>query len=624
MLLAMTCQDARELFPALVDGDIGLTERVPLESHLSECGDCLNALEVLRTSEHPRPPAWWPRPEFGFVNRAYEATRTLAIISPVARLDRFRKRMLARERLSRRPAPAVFADSPEPIREGERLAEPSGGVSASRRVKWLPRLHINLVASVFGNLRPAAIARRIRRPHAPVMRINWRPRFRLDRIRALLEAMVQAIDIRPRLRRASITLGHLVPRPRFDFAVIRKALDSIRRPKTLHRPRRPVSPHARPTTRRGLGLDAIRKALPLIRPAHVVVRMRACVWSPSRFVGPVRAGFGAVKTWIETTGSIARAAWLRLRVVQQLKVKHLRILVTLAAATIVAVGVLSYRAELDGAFRRWVPSAPSVAEAPLPARPPVVAYTERTPRPELPPVPPSPPATSVRAPSPPAPRPASRASEPSSPPTPAIERPKRSAPRQEPATARPVPAPSAQARESRSDRAVKSAEGGSAEAERQPQKGKNTGARGTTPTTAPTRSTPTAVSITASSSPPRAKATESTISSRATAASATNPAATAPTPPPPGTTRNSLDVVGKLVVKNRGGAERDLTALVAKAGGTTVSRKRGPHVTVIEAVVPNPSYGRFAAGLNRIGSWRIEAGRSSLPDPVRVTVRLAE
>jgi len=112
--------------------------------------------------------------------------------------------------------------------------------------------------------------------------------------------------------------------------------------------------------------------------------------------------------------------------------------------------------------------------------------------------------------------------------------------------------------------------------------------------------------------------------SRGTVASATNPAATAPAPPPPGKTRDSLDVVGKLVVKSRGGAERDLTALVAKAGGTTVIRQRGTRVTVIEAVVPNPSYGRFAAGLKRIGAWQVEAGRSSLPDPVRVAVRLAE
>ncbi len=102
------------------------------------------------------------------------------------------------------------------------------------------------------------------------------------------------------------------------------------------------------------------------------------------------------------------------------------------------------------------------------------------------------------------------------------------------------------------------------------------------------------------------------------------PTTSAPTIRAPGAARPSLDVVGKLRVKSRSGAERDLAALLAKAGGTTVSRQRGEKVTVIEAMVPNPSYGKFAEGLNRIGSWQIEAGRSRLPDPVRVAVRLAE
>ena len=102
------------------------------------------------------------------------------------------------------------------------------------------------------------------------------------------------------------------------------------------------------------------------------------------------------------------------------------------------------------------------------------------------------------------------------------------------------------------------------------------------------------------------------------------PTTSAPTIRAPGGARPSLDVVGKLRVKSRSGAERDLAALLAKAGGTTVSRQRGEKVTVIEAMVPNPSYGKFAEGLNRIGSWQIEAGRSRLPDPVRVAVRLAE
>jgi hypothetical protein len=54
---------------------------------------------------------------------------------------------------------------------------------------------------------------------------------------------------------------------------------------------------------------------------------------------------------------------------------------------------------------------------------------------------------------------------------------------------------------------------------------------------------------------------------------------------------------------------------VAKTGGTTVSRQRGEKITVIKAVVPNPSYGKFANGLTRIGSWQIEAGRSDCRIP---------
>jgi Putative zinc-finger len=101
-------------------------------------------------------------------------------------------------------------------------------------------------------------------------------------------------------------------------------------------------------------------------------------------------------------------------------------------------------------------------------------------------------------------------------------------------------------------------------------------------------------------------------------------AVSASTPPVAGDARPSLDVVGRLRVKSRSGAERDLAALLAKAGGTTMSWQRGEKITVIEAVIPKPSYGEFAEGLTRIGSWQIEAGRSQLPDPVRVTVTLAE
>ena len=85
-----------------------------------------------------------------------------------------------------------------------------------------------------------------------------------------------------------------------------------------------------------------------------------------------------------------------------------------------------------------------------------------------------------------------------------------------------------------------------------------------------------------------------------------------------------MDVVGRLQVKNRSEAERDLVALLSRAGGRSVSRQRGPSVTVVEAAVPHASYGKFSQGLARLGSWRLEAERSPLPDLVQVSVRLAD
>ena len=88
--------------------------------------------------------------------------------------------------------------------------------------------------------------------------------------------------------------------------------------------------------------------------------------------------------------------------------------------------------------------------------------------------------------------------------------------------------------------------------------------------------------------------------------------------------RGAVDVVGRLQVKSRSEAERDLAALLARAGGTSVSRQHGAAVTVVEAAIPHASYGKFSQGLVRLGSWRLEAERSPLPDLVRVSVRLAD
>jgi hypothetical protein len=88
--------------------------------------------------------------------------------------------------------------------------------------------------------------------------------------------------------------------------------------------------------------------------------------------------------------------------------------------------------------------------------------------------------------------------------------------------------------------------------------------------------------------------------------------------------RGTVDVVGRLQVKSRSEAERDLTALLTRSGCISVTRQRGAAVTVVQAAVPHASYGKFSQGLVRLGSWHIEAERSPLPDLVQVSVRLAD
>jgi phospholipid transport system substrate-binding protein len=89
-------------------------------------------------------------------------------------------------------------------------------------------------------------------------------------------------------------------------------------------------------------------------------------------------------------------------------------------------------------------------------------------------------------------------------------------------------------------------------------------------------------------------------------------------------TQRPGDVVGRLLVRSRSGAERDIASLLARAGGSMVSRQRGPTITVVKGVVPQSSYGNFAAGLRGIGLWQLESERSPLPNLLHVTVKLAE
>ncbi len=103
-------------------------------------------------------------------------------------------------------------------------------------------------------------------------------------------------------------------------------------------------------------------------------------------------------------------------------------------------------------------------------------------------------------------------------------------------------------------------------------------------------------------------------------------AVTKPTPeaaPEPSTVVEigKIDVAVQLSVSNRKDAERDLGMLLARVGGT----KLGPgQNSTLTASVPRSNYSEFTRGLSQIGSWRLEAGRSTLPDPIHVAVTLAK
>ncbi len=86
----------------------------------------------------------------------------------------------------------------------------------------------------------------------------------------------------------------------------------------------------------------------------------------------------------------------------------------------------------------------------------------------------------------------------------------------------------------------------------------------------------------------------------------------------------SVDVVGRLTVKDRGTAERALVELLTRVRGAETSRRDEPGATVVDLVVPRASFAEFAEGLARIGSWLPEGEPSELPDQVRVTLRLTE
>lgn len=84
----------------------------------------------------------------------------------------------------------------------------------------------------------------------------------------------------------------------------------------------------------------------------------------------------------------------------------------------------------------------------------------------------------------------------------------------------------------------------------------------------------------------------------------------------------SADVVARASMKDREAAERDLTDLVARVGGTEVTRRLDGEAIILEALIPLAGYPDFVHGLASLGPWQIDARRADLPARVRVFLRL--
>jgi hypothetical protein len=97
-------------------------------------------------------------------------------------------------------------------------------------------------------------------------------------------------------------------------------------------------------------------------------------------------------------------------------------------------------------------------------------------------------------------------------------------------------------------------------------------------------------------------------------------------PPAPSAMRiaASVPVVGRLTVKDRQRAERELAELLARVGGAETARGAEAGGATVDLVVPRAAYPAFTQGLARIGSWRPEAEPPELPDSVPITLRITQ
>ena len=83
-------------------------------------------------------------------------------------------------------------------------------------------------------------------------------------------------------------------------------------------------------------------------------------------------------------------------------------------------------------------------------------------------------------------------------------------------------------------------------------------------------------------------------------------------------------VVGRLTVKDRPSADRELAELVSRVGGAETARRTEAGGDTVDLVIPRAAYPAFAQGLARIGSWQRETEPPELPDRVPITLRITQ
>src|SRR5262249_21095248 len=151
----MNCQEAGESLSMLLDGALGLTERVPLELHVDACDACqrqLSHLQELKEVEQrarpaPRPLHWRPSFAPGFVEKARGAMRAEDVTTRLRRLVHWRPIL----------APG-FVEKARGVMRAEDVT-----TRLRRLVHWRPILAPGLVEKARGAMRAEDVTTRLRR-----------------------------------------------------------------------------------------------------------------------------------------------------------------------------------------------------------------------------------------------------------------------------------------------------------------------------------------------------------------------------------------------------------------------------------------------------------------------------